>query len=226
LNAQGGFAKYNTKTSTWGYDDSTKAGTVTGTITSFYYYVPTIATDQLIVGGAFTWTAGGITATNIAQFDWSAETIKAFPTGAGAPTTRVNALGYAGKQLYIGGEGPVSGDISYIRQITFDGTAGTTYAKIGTSQSDITQIPQFVRDLWVCDTTDCAANSNTGAVAFVGPSNMVRFYVKKTDTYYSLGTGTNGEAYCVTSAFLLNGSATTALSFIVLIASAVFAIMF
>jgi hypothetical protein len=216
LNPQGGFAKYNTKTSTWGYDDATKMGTVNGTITSFYYYIPTIKTDQLIAGGEFTWTAGSVVATNIAQFDWSAETITAFPT-AGAPS-RVNALGYGGGNIVLGGNGPVADPLSYIRKISFDGAAGT-YVKISTSQNDVTNIPTPVRDLWVCDTSDCTATSNTGAVAWVGVNNTARFYVKKTDSYVDFGKGSNGEMFCITSAFLVNGATGMTISLIVFIGS-------
>lgn len=207
ISAKGGFTKYNTNTKAWGYDFPSSAGNVVGTVLSFQYMAYTFSTDQLYVGGDFTWTTSSATVKNLAQFTWNTEVIQAVGS-TGVPNLPVYSLGYGASDLYLS-TSESTPSLSYVRKNAAFSSTTSSWTTI--SGSDSTYILQPILDIFVCDSQgiiDCQG----GSVAMVGTNGFLKYYNAKTNQFLDFGGGTNGNLRTIESAYLLSGTSTIQVS--------------
>jgi len=215
------FAKYSTATSAWGFNN---VGTVTatnliGNINTIKYSALPFVTDLMFLGGNFTWTLGGVTCTNLCQFNYQAETINSVVSQTWTP--EIFKITIDGIQLFTTGNVYVGGSYSFSTYNYLSVVSSSSFStNVGTiaqiSPSNTTVLTQLIRAQWTCSTplfglVDC----KVGSTAIGGDNGYLFYWNSNTQQWQTFGGGPLGSVYAIDST--VAGVGSLSLSFLVIV---------
>jgi len=206
------FAKYITSTSAWGFTNTNTVTGLVGNINTIKYSALTFATDLMFLGGNFVWTLGGVTCTNLCQFNYQTETINQIVSATWA--SEIYRISISGIQLISTGTVFIGGGYSFttgsntynnLATVTSSNwaTAGGTIAQLSTNTTVLTSL---IRAQWTCSSVVFTLDCSAGSTAIGGDNGYLFYYNVASSAWQTFGGGPLGSVYAIDSTVAGAGS--------------------
>ncbi len=157
--------------------------------------------DNLVMGGRFTTQSGGLPANRVVRYNLTTNTWHSLGTGENnGLDNQVNAIAVSGDNVFVGGFFTLAGGQPASRVARFNLTTNTWHT-LGTGTSN--GVNSGVYALAVSGDNVFVGGSFTQAGGL--PANRVARYNLTTDTWSSLGTGTNNGVNSTVTTLAVSG---------------------
>ena len=171
-----------------------------------YVYTLTVAGTNLYAGGSFT-TAGGIAASNIAN--WNGSSWSALGSGMGGYSPHVLALALSASDLYAGGNFTSAGGIAASRIAKWNGSSWSTLGSgVGRSSASVFALAVSDANLFVGGGLTVAGGKVSGGIARVRIGSVAKSIAASSDIAVIQFSGVTGYEYDVQLATNLNSPIT------------------